>query len=218
VTRIEMSPDPIHEGDPVAFQATVVNDSQSSGRVHLFLRDRDETVSEVRNLILSSGENIVNFPRSPYRFDRRDPCFTIAMETPRGVETVASDREFCARRSREGWSFHAPVIGPFVVEDLVMTPDPVMMGEPYGFTVGLRNEGGPVEARIQVFEGDRIVTQIADVRIPRGYATFSLPASWDPFQKWDSCFTVTLQIGRTPYPLEGRRQFCVRPLGWTLKP
>jgi hypothetical protein len=218
VTRVEMSPDPVRGGDPVTFQATVVNDSRGSGRVHLFLRDRDEVVSEVRNLTLAPGENIVNFPRSPYRFDRHDPCFIVEMDTPRGREAVASEREFCARRTREGWSFSSVVVGPFFVENLAMVPDPVMIGEPYGFVVELRNEGSAIEGRIEVLEGNQVVTSLAGVQIPRGRSRFSLPSSWDTFQKVDSCFAVNLIVGRTVPRLDGNLEFCVRPLGWTLKP
>ena len=215
-----MSPDPVRGGDPVAFQAVVVNDSRLSGRVHLSLRDRDEVVSEARNVTLAPGENLVSFPRSSYRFDRHDPCF-YGRDGYRtgGARSLPRDQQFCARRTREGWSFSSVVIGPVFVANLFMVPDPVMIGEPYGFVVELRNDGSATEGRIEVLDGDRVVTHLPNVSIPRGASRFSLPSSWGHLsERRFPASTVNLVVGRKAYSLDGSREFCIRPLGWTLKP
>jgi hypothetical protein len=53
---------------------------------------------------------------------------------------------------------------------------------------------------------------------PDGYAEYQFPFSRYTFQRFDHCFTVIVDVERTPYRTDAAREFCVKPMGWTLKP
>ena len=83
VLQLEVSPDPVPEGQRVGFRVTIANGSRNSGRVTLAIKDKDELISEVRDATLRPGDNQVNFPETSYRFSRSDPCFTVEVDIER---------------------------------------------------------------------------------------------------------------------------------------
>jgi hypothetical protein len=57
IVQIEFSPDPIREGQRVAFRIAVLNEARHAGRVTLAVRDKDEVITEARDILLQPGEN-----------------------------------------------------------------------------------------------------------------------------------------------------------------
>ena len=83
VLQLEISPDPIREGQRISFRVTIANDSDHSGRMSLTIKDRDDIVSEVRDVNISPRENRIDFPETYYRFSRSDHCFTVEADIGR---------------------------------------------------------------------------------------------------------------------------------------
>ncbi len=218
VTQLIMSPDPIREGQRVSFQAIVVNLSPHSVRANLLLKDRDESVTELYDVFLHPGENQILFPKTSYRFSREESCFLIEVEIERTRRSVSMAKEFCARRTLQGWTMRTPRVGPLSIEDLDFSPDPVLPGKEFRFRAKLRNDGNPLRADIRIMDGERAITQLNDILLPHGVSNIVFPIIKYPFHRFDHCFTVIVDVERTPFQVDGARKFCAKPIGWTLHP
>jgi hypothetical protein len=218
VLQLEMNPDPAREGQWVSFQAVISNPSRHSGRVSIFIKDRDEVVAAVEDLDLRPGENRVVFPQTRYRFHQQDSCFTVEVDIERSRRPVDLAKEFCARRTLLGWSMRAPRVGPLFVEDLDILPDPVVPGQEARFRAKLRNDGRPLKVDLRIQDRDQVVTRLDDVALPRGHSVFVFPHTRYQFQRFDHCFTVIVDVERTPFRLDAAREFCAKPYGWSLRP
>jgi hypothetical protein len=218
IDQLEFSPDPVREGQRVIFRATISNAARHSGRVNLIVRDKDEVVIEAKDVLLRPGENRIEFPESYYRFSRGDTCFTVEADIEHNRRAIDTAKEFCARRTYSGWTLSDKGIGPLFVEDLDMYPDPAPQGQDVRFRVKLRNDGRPIRATIRIQDRDQVVAQVENAMLPRGIAEFQFPYLRYGFQRFDHCFSVIVDVERTPYPVDAARQFCAKPMGWTLRP
>jgi hypothetical protein len=190
-------------------------------RVVLAVMDRDRVVSQVSDAYLQSGDNQINFPEMSYQFPGRDQrCFTIEMNIDRRWVPITMASEFCPKRSNAGWSMsdRGAVAGRLQVEELLMSPDPITPGQEVRFTVRLRNDGRPIRGNIRIQDRDQVVVQTESVNIPRGLTSFQLPRSQYTFQRMDTCFTVMVDVDRTPYPVDASKEYCANPTAWTMKP
>ena len=218
VTQIEMFPDPVGDGQKVSFRAMITNNSPHHTRLALAVMDRDRVASQVNEAYLQSGNNVITFPDTGYQLYGRDQrCFTIGTNINRRLVRIPATADFCAKRSYAGWSMHDRGIGPLYVDDLLMFPDPVMPGQEIRFTVRLRNDGGPLRGDLRIQDRDQIVAQINNVAIPRGLSDLQIPRSRYTFQRMDTCFTVKVDIDRTPYEVDASREYCANPTAWSLK-
>jgi len=195
-----------------------LNNSRHSTKIALTIKDRDEIVSEVRDIQINPGENRIDFPATNYRFSRSDYCFTVEADIEHNRYPIDLAKEYCAQRTRSGWTMSDRRIGPLYVEDLDMNPDPVTPGQEIRFQVRLRNDGRPIRGDIRIQDKDQVVIQVENVSIPRGYSNFQFPYTRYSFQRFDHCFTVLVDFERTPYPVDAAREFCAKPTGWTLRP
>ena len=218
VVQLEIFPDPVRQGQRVSFRVTITNASRHPGRVTLAIKDRDEVISEARDVDIRPGENRIDFLETAYRFSRSDHCFTVEADIEHTRRSIDVAREFCARKTSRGWSLTDRVIGPLYVEDLDMNPDPAIPGQGIRFKVRLRNDGRPIRASILIQDKDQVVVQVENVTIPRGYSDFQFPYTLYSFKRFDHCFTVQVDFERTPYPVDAVREFCAKPMGWTLRP
>jgi hypothetical protein len=188
-------------------------------RLVLAVMDRDHVVSQVSEAYLQSGDTQINFPETSYQlFGREERCLTIETNIDRKWVPIAMAEEFCPRRSPAGWSTHDRGIGQLYVEELLMSPDPVAPGQEVRFMVRLRNDGRPIRGNIRIQDRDQVVVQTDSVNIPRGTTEFQLPRSQYTFQRMDTCFTVSVDIERTPYLVDASKEYCANPTAWTLKP
>jgi hypothetical protein len=218
VLKLEIFPDPVREGQRLAFRATISNSSRNTGRVTLTVRDSDQMISEVRNATLRPGDNQIDFPESAYRFSRSDHCFTVEADIERTHRPIDMAMEFCAKKTYSGWTLSDKGIGPLYVEDLEMYPDPVSPGQEIRFKVRLRNDGRPIRGHIQVQDRDQIVARVENAAIPRGLTEYQFPLGQYTFQRFDTCFTVSVDFEKTPYPVDASKKYCAQPMGWTLRP
>ena len=218
VLQMEFSPDPVREGQRMVFRATISNNSRRSGKVNLLVRDRDQIITEARDVVLRPGDNQVEFPEAPYRFSRSDHCFAIEADIARTRTPIDVAREFCARRTYAGWTLGDGGMSQLYVEDLQMYPDPVFPDQEVRFSVKIRNEGRPIRGDIRIQDGDQVVVQVENAAIPRGVTEYQLPRNQYAFQRLDTCFTVSVDSERTRQPVDASKQYCARPTGWTLRP
>jgi hypothetical protein len=218
VLQLEMSPDPVWEGQWVSFEATVDNLSRHPAKVSLFMKDRDEVVTAVHELLLRPGQNRILFPRTNYRFSRQEHCFTMAVDIERTVQAIDVIKGFCARRTPQGWTLAGVRVGPLFVEDLDMAPDPVIPGQEIKFRVRLRNDGISLRADLRIHDRDQIVARVNNLMIPRGRSEYLFPLTRYAFQRLDHCFTVIVDVERTPHRVDSSKEFCAKPTGWTLRP
>jgi len=218
VLHLEMSPDPARAGQRVSFQAVVSNLSRHSGKVNLSIRDRDEVVAAVYDVVLRPGDNRVAFPQTNYRLERNEYCFTVEVDIERSKTPVDLAKEFCARRTSQGWTMASHRVGPLFVEDLDMHPDPVQPSQEIRFRARIRNDGSPIRANIRIQDRDQVVTQLNDAFVRRGQSEFFFPNTRYQFQRLDHCFTVIVDVERTPYRVDAAREFCAKPYGWSLRP
>jgi hypothetical protein len=109
-------------------------------------------------------------------------------------------------------------IGPFLVEDLEMVPDPVKPGQEVRFKTRLRNNGIPVCANIRIQDRDEIVALIDHARIEPGVNKYRFPDTGYALQRNYHCFTVVIEVEGKSYPVETPRELCAKPLGWTMRP
>jgi hypothetical protein len=218
ILQLEMSPDPVRVGQGVTFYAVISNQSRHSGRVNLILKDRDETVAAAREVMIRPGENRVSFPQTNYRFERKEYCFTVEVDIEGTRRPVDVAKEFCARRTPHGWSMTSLRVGPLFVEDLDMSPDPAVPGQDIRFRARIRNDGNPIRADVRIQDRDQTVAERQDAFLPRGRAEIVFPPTRYSFQRFDHCFTVIVDVERTPYRADAAREFCARPYGWSLRP
>ncbi|MCX8116403.1 MAG: hypothetical protein N3G78_00545 [Desulfobacterota bacterium] len=218
ILQLEMIPDPVWEGQRIRFEAILSNFSQYSARLSFFVKDRDEVVTSAQDIWVKPGHNRIVFPSTGYRFSRFEHCFTVEVDIERTRRPVDLLREFCARRTYAGWTLKEAKIGPLFVEDLEMFPDPARPGQEIRFRVRLRNDGPPLRADLRLQDRDQTLAVLNDVHLPNGYAEYYFPYTRYTFQRFDHCFTVLVDVERTPYRTEAAREFCARPLGWTLRP
>ena len=218
VLQLEMSPDPVRQGQRVSFQAVISNLSRHSGRVSLIIKDRDEVVAAVNDVVLRPGDNRVPFPQTDYRFERNEYCFTVEVDIERSRRPVDLAKEFCARKTFQGWTMASHRVGPLFVEDLDIQPDPVSPGQEVRFRARIRNDGSPIRANIRIQDRDQVVAQLNEALVPRGTSEFLFPYARYQFQRLDHCFTVIVDVERTPYRVDAAREFCAKPYGWSLRP
>ncbi len=218
VLQLEMIPDPVWEGQRIRFEAIITNLSHTSGRLNLFIKDRDEMVTSAQDVLVKSGHNRIVFPSTGYRFSRYEHCFTIEVDIERTRRSIDVVREFCARRTYAGWTLKELRVGPLFVEDLDMYPDPARPGQEVRFRVRLRNDGSPLRGNIRIQDRDETIVQLNDAHIPNGYGEYHFPYVRYLFQRFDHCFTVVVDVERTPYRTDAAREFCAKPMGWTLRP
>ena len=173
---------------------------------------------EAEDVHIHSGENRIDFPVTNYRFSRSDHCFAVEADIENTRRPIDLSKEFCARRTSNGWTMSDRGISPLYVEDLNMNPDPVTPGQEIRFKVRLRNDGRPIRGNMRIQDEDQVVVQVENVFIPRGYSDFQFPFTRYSFQRFDHCFKVLVDIERTPYPVDAAREFCAKPTGWTLRP
>lgn len=218
VLQIEMTPDPAREGQLLRFYATISNLSHFSGWASIFIKDHDEVITAAHDVLLRPAYNRIAFPETHYRFSRFEHCFIVEVDIERTRRPVDVAKEFCCRRTAYGWTLASIAVGPFFVEDLEMFPDPVHMGQEVRFKVRLRNDGPPLRGNIQIQDRDQIVAQLTNVILHRSTIDYHFPYTRYAFQRFDHCFTVLVDVERTPYRVDSVREFCARPLGWTLRP
>ena len=142
----------------------------------------------------------------------------MAVDIERTIQAIDVVKGFCARRTPQGWTLAGVRVGPLFVEDLDMTPDPVRPGQEIKFRVRLRNDGIPLRADLRIQDRDQIVARLNDVTVPRGRPEFLFPWTRYAFQRFDHCFTVIVDVERTPHRVDSAKEFCAQPAGWTLKP
>jgi hypothetical protein len=218
VLQLEFSPDPVREGQRMVFRTTISNGSRRSGRVSLSVRDRDQIVSEARDVTLRPGDNQVVFPEAAYRFSASDHCFVVEADIARTRTPIDVAREYCAKRTYAGWTLSDTGATQLYVEDLQMYPDPVSPGQEVRFSVKLRNDGRPIRGDIRIQDGNQTVVQTENATIPRGLTEYQFPRSQYTFQRFDTCFTVVVDSDRTRQPVDASKQYCAKPMGWTLRP
>lgn len=218
VLQLDMTPDPVWEGQRIRFEATISNLSHYSARLSLFIKDRDEVVTSISDVLIKSGHNRIIFPYTGYRFSRHEHCFTVEVDIERTRRPIDVVREFCARRTHQGWTLTDIRVGPFFVEDLDMFPDPARPGQEIRFRVRLRNDGVPLRGDIRIQDRDQTIAQLNDVHLPNGYAEYHFPYTRYAFQRFDHCFTVIVDVERTSHRVDAAKEFCAKPMGWTLKP
>ena len=213
-----MDPDPVREGQGVRFQAVISNLSRHLGRVSLFVKDKDEVVAAVEDVSLRPGDNRIVFPQTRYRVQRQDSCFTVEVDIERSRRPIDLAKEFCARKTYQGWRMRAPRVGPLFVEDLGMIPDPAQPGQEVRFWAKIRNDGNPIRADIQIQDKDQVVAKLNDAFIIHGSLDYWFLLTPHKFQRFDHCFTVIVDVEKTPYRLDAAREFCAKPYGWSLRP
>ncbi len=218
VLELEALPDPIREGQRVRFRVIIANASGHSGRISLTIKDRDEIVSQVWDVHIYPRENRIDFPETNYRFSRSDYCFTVEADIDHARHRIDLAKEFCARRTPGGWTLSDSGIGLLWVVDLEMYPDPATPGQDVRFRMRLRNDGRPIRGNIRIQDKDQVVVQGGSIAIPPGLSDVQFPPTRYPFQRFDHCFTVLVDVDRTPYPVDTAREFCAKPMGWTLRP
>jgi hypothetical protein len=143
---------------------------------------------------------------------------TVEVDIGQTKQRIDMAKEFCAQRTRGGWTLRDKGTVPLYVEDLSMNPDPATPGQDVRFRVKLRNDGRPIRGTIRIQDKDQVVVQVENISIPRGYSDFQFPFTRYSFQRFDQCFTVLVDFERTPYPVDAAREFCAKPMGWTLRP
>jgi len=213
-----MDLDPVREGQGVRFQAVISNLSRHLGRVSLFVKDKDEVVAAVEDVSLRPGDNRIVFPQTRYRVQRQDSCFTVEVDIERSRRPIDLAKEFCARKTYQGWRMRAPRVGPLFVEDLGMIPDPAQPGQEVRFRAKIRNDGNPIRADIQIQDKDQVVAKLNDAFIIHGSLDYWFLLTPHKFQRFDHCFTVIVDVEKTPYRLDAAREFCAKPYGWSLRP
>ena len=218
VILLEFSPDPIREGQRVSFRVVIANTSGHSGRINLILKDRDDIISEARDVPIYPGESRVDFPQTSYRFSRSDHCFSVEADIERSRQRIDLAREFCAQKTSKGWTLSDKEFGYLRVEDLDMAPDPAIPGQALRFRVRLRNDGKAIRGSVRIQDKDQVVVQVDNVNIPRGVSDIQFPYANYSFQRFDHCFTVIVDVAKTPHRVDATREFCAKPTGWTLKP
>jgi hypothetical protein len=212
VTQMEMIPESPRDDQPVTFRAIIANSSRHEVRVVLAVVDKDRVVTQVNDAYLRPGNNQIDFPETRMKFSRGEQrCFAIQTNIDHRWVPITMAAEFCPERSRRDRGVELSV------EGLRMSPDPVSPGQEVSFVVRLRNDGRHIRGNIRIQDSDQVVVQTDTVSIPRGVTNFNLPVSRYTFQRMDTCFTVTVEVDRTPYPIDASEEYCAKPTAWTLE-
>ncbi len=82
----------------------MVNESSYSRKVNIAIRDGDQLVSQVSDIMIRPGSNRIQFPYTGYRFSREDHCFLVFVDIEGNYKPVDIVRKFCARRTNLGWT------------------------------------------------------------------------------------------------------------------
>lgn len=218
VVKMEMVPDNPRENQRITFRATITNSSRNHVRAVLAVMDRDRVISQINNAYIASGTTQIIFPEVAYQFPRRDQrCFTIETNIDNRWVPIAMAEQFCPRVSYAGWPRDDRDRERLSVEELIMSPDPATPGQEVRFMVRLRNDWRPIRGAIKVQDKDQVIVQTDVVNIPSGLTDFQLPRSRYTFQRMDTCFTVTVDVDRTPYQVDATKEYCANPTAWTLK-
>jgi hypothetical protein len=223
VTRLEFLPDPVPEGRRFGFRATISNASQYSVTLPLGIADRNKIISATKDATLRPGNNQIDFPEISYQLSGTDYCFTLETIVDRSRVRINMAREFCANSTRAGWTLSDRMgdrdTAQLHVEDLQMSPDPVSPGQEFRFTVRLSNDGKPMRGHIMIQDRDQVVARIDNASILRGSAEYQFPRSRYAFQRSDTCLQVSVDLDGTLSPVRAwRKEYCVYPVNWTLKP
>jgi hypothetical protein len=228
VNELTISPDPVRTGQEARFAVTVHNRSAWAGKIRLAVRDRDETVVEAPDLLIRPGANRLELPRTGYRFDREDHCFTVLVDIEGTWRPVDLAKQFCAGRTEGGWTLSAAASPPSAprlqpedlrVNELTISPDPVRTGEEARFGVTVHNRSSWTgRVRLLVRDRDEVAAEAPDVLIRPGANRLELPRTGYRFNREDHCFTVLVDIEGTWRPLDLARRFCAERTqgGWTL--
>ncbi len=212
VAQMEMTPDSPRDGQPVAFRAIIANGSRREVKLVLAVLDRDRVVSQLNDVYLRPGSNQIDFPDANIQFSPGEQrCFTIQTNIDHKWVPITMATAFCHENSRRGRGVNLSV------EGLRMTPDPASPGQEVSFVVRLKNDGRHIRGNIRIQDSDQVVVQTDTVSIPRGVTNFNLPSSRYTFKRMDTCFTVSVDVDRTPYPVDASEEYCVKPAAWTLK-
>ena len=217
IQDLEMSPDPVREGQRIRFTLTLFNRTSHVGRANITIKDRDEVVAEARGFIIRPGNNRVDFPDTGYRFSRREHCFSVEVDIAGTRSALDFAREFCVQRISGGWTLSKAAIGPFVVEDLEMTPDPAKPRQEVRFRLRLKNNGIAVRGTLRILDRDETVSRIDSAWMEPGFNEYPFPFMGYSFQRSDPCFSIVVDVEGKTYPAESVKELCARPLGWTLR-
>lgn len=217
VLQLEFSPDPVRNDQRVAFRATISNSSRYSGRIALSVADKDQIISQTIEATLRPGDNLIQFPETTYRFTGSDHCLTIVIQSGRSKTAISRAKDFCAKKTNGGWTLNDEKDGRLSVEDLEIYPDPVSPGQEVRFTVRLENNGRRMRGDIQIRDRDQVVAQLENAVIPSGVSEFQFARGRYAFQRMDTCFTVTVDIERIRHPIGASKEFCAKPVAWTLE-
>ena len=112
-----------------------------------------------------------------------------------------------------GWRLSQLSIGPYLVEDLEMVPDPVKPGQEVRFNLKLRNSGIPVHANIRIEDEDKIVAQLDNVLVELGIGEYQFPNTGYFLQRINHCFIVVIEMEGRLYKAETTRELCTKSLG-----
>jgi hypothetical protein len=227
VEELTISPDPVRTGQQAVFGVTIHNRSSWSGRVRLLIRDRDEVAVEANDVLIRPGANRVELPRTGYRFNREDHCFTVLVDIEGTWRPLDLAKRFCAEKTQGGWTLSAAVPPPaprllpedLRVNELTISPDPVRTGQQVAFGVTVHNRSSwSGRVRLQIRDRDEMAVEASDVQIRPGANRLELPRSGYRFNREDHCFTVLVDIEGTWRPVDLARQFCAGRTegGWTL--
>jgi len=102
ILELEMSPDPVREGQWITFSLTLSNRTSHVGRANIVIKDRDEWVARLDNVWVEPGITEYPFPYNGYILQRFDHCFTVVMEVEGKPYNVETSRELCAKPL--GWT------------------------------------------------------------------------------------------------------------------
>lgn len=192
----------------------MTNDSNQDVKIALAVVDNDSVVTQLNDVHLRPGNNRIDFPATNIQFDGREQrCFTIRTAIDRRWVPITMATAFCPESSRS--DRHRRV--KLSVERLRMTPDPAVPGQEVSFEVRLKNHGRQIRGNIRIQDSDQVVVQTGTIRIPRGVSNFKLPGSQYTFQRMDTCFTVMVDVDRTPRQIDATEEYCANPTAWTLK-
>lgn len=212
VVQMEMTPDSPRDGQPVAFRTIIANGSRYEVKLVIAILDGDRVVTQLKDAYLRPGNNQIDFPETNIQFSRGEQrCFTIQANIDHRWVPITMTTAFCHENSRRGHGVD------LTVEGLRMTPDPASPGQEVSFVVRIRNDGRHIRGNIRIQDSDQVVVQTDTVRIPRGVTNFNLPSSRYTFQRMDTCFTVSVDVDRTPYQIDASEEYCANPTAWTLK-
>ncbi len=104
-------------------------------------------------------------------------------------------------------------IGPYLVEDLQMVPDPARPGQEVRFNLRLINSGIPVRANIRLEDRDQIVAKLNDISVEPGIGEYRFPYNGYFLLKLDHCFTIVIEVEGKSYKAETARELCIKPVG-----